>query len=163
MFRFPTLLAASLAALVLPVAAHSYEVGELHIGHPWARPTVAGQSAGGAFLKIENRGQAADKLLAARSDVAASTELHSMTMDGHVMRMREISELALPAGQTVELKPGGFHIMFTGLKAPLKSGDRVPLTLKFERAGEVTVEVKVEPPAAPAAKPADAPAGHKHH
>ncbi|MCM5679916.1 copper chaperone PCu(A)C [Schlegelella sp. S2-27] len=163
MSRFSALLATSLAAVVLPVAAHSYKVGDLHIGHPWARPTVAGQTAGGAFLKIENRGRAADKLLSARSDVAASTELHSMTMDGHVMRMREMDELPLPAGQTVELKPGGLHIMFTGLKAPLKTGDRVPLILKFERAGEVTVEVKVETPAAPAATPAPTPAGHEHH
>lgn len=166
MLRFRLLLAAALAAIVLPAAAHSYKVGDLHIGHPWARPTVVGQTAGGAFLKIENRGAAADKLLSARSDAAASTELHTMTMDGNVMRMREIGELPLPAGQTVELKPGDLHIMFMGLKAPLKVGDSVPLTLTFERAGEVTVDVKVEAPGArPAKAPAEAPSshGHGHH
>jgi hypothetical protein len=148
-----------LATLALPAIAHDYKAGDLHIGHPWARPTVAGQKSGGAFLKVENRGTAPDKLLSARADIAESTEVHTMTMDGNVMRMRELSELPIAAGQTVELKPGGLHLMFMGLKAPLTVGQSVPVTLKFERAGEVTVQVKVEAPAAPA-KPADP---HAHH
>ena len=143
-----------------PALAHEYKAGDLHIGHPWARPTVAGQKSGGAFLKVENRGAAADKLLSARSDIAESTEVHSMTMDGNVMRMRELPELPIAAGQTVELKPGGLHLMFMGLKSPLTVGQSVPVTLRFERAGEVTVEVKVEAPAAAAPKPAS---GHNHH
>ena len=148
-----------LATLALPAIAHDYKAGDLHIGHPWARPTVAGQKSGGAFLKVENRGTAPDKLLSARADIAESTEVHTMTMDGNVMRMRELPELPIAAGQTVELKPGGLHLMFMGLKAPLTVGQSVPVTLKFERAGEVTVQVKVEAPAAPA-KPADP---HAHH
>ena len=148
-----------LATLALPAIAHDYKAGDLHIGHPWARPTVAGQKSGGAFLKVENRGTAPDKLLSARADIAESTEVHTMTMDGNVMRMRELPELPIAAGQTVELRPGGLHLMFLGLKAPLTVGQSVPVTLKFERAGEVTVQVKVEAPAAPA-KPADP---HAHH
>lgn len=155
-------LAALAAAAALPAAAHDYQAGDLHIAHPWARPTVTGQKAGGAFLSIENRGKAADKLLSARSDIADSTELHSMTMDGNVMRMRRVPELPLAAGQTLELKPGGYHIMFMGLKVPLKAGDSVPMTLRFERAGEVKVDVKVEMPAAPE-KPAAGHGGHGAH
>nr|WP_297350925.1 copper chaperone PCu(A)C [uncultured Caldimonas sp.] len=147
-------------APALPALAHEYTAGDLHIGHPWARPTVAGQKSGGAFLKVENRGAAADKLLSARADIAESTEVHAMTMDGNVMRMRELPELPIAAGQTVELKPGGLHLMFMGLKSPLTVGQSVPVTLRFERAGEVTVEVKVEAPATAAPKPAS---GHDHH
>lgn len=163
--RFPSLaLAALLAAFTLPAAAHDYRVGPLHIDHPWARPTVPGQQSGGAFMKIANRGEVDDKLLSAHSPVAASTEVHSMTMDGHVMRMREIPELPVPAGQAVELRPGGYHVMFMGLRAPLKAGESVPLTLRFERAGEVTVAVKVEMRAQPA-QPAGGhgTGGHHHH
>jgi copper(I)-binding protein len=66
-------------------------------------------------------------------------------MVGDVMRMRQVEEIALPAGQTVELKPGGYHLMFVGLKAPLKAGDKFPLKLRFEKAGEVEVTVNVDP------------------
>lgn len=146
-----------------PVHAHDYSVGELRIEHPWARPTVAGQKAGGAFMKLSNPSKSGDRLVGVKSDVAESTELHSMTMDGNVMRMREVPAIDLPAGQVVELKPGAFHVMFMGLKAPLKVGDMVPLTLRFERAGEVAVQVKVE--SMPAAEPAagHGKGAHAHH
>lgn len=124
--------------------AHGYKVGELYVGHPWARATVAGQGAGGGFLKIENKGKTSDRLVGGQSPVADHVELHTMTMEGDVMKMRAIEAIDLPAGQTVELKPGALHVMFIGLKAPLKAGDKVPLTLKFEKAGEVKVEVRVE-------------------
>ena len=112
----------------------------------WARPTVAGQSAGGGYLKIAG-GASADRLLSASAQVARHVELHSMEMDGNVMRMRPVESVAVPAGQTVELKPGGLHIMFMGLAQPLKSGSSFPLTLRFEKAGDVTVQVKVAPQA----------------
>jgi len=98
--------------------------------------------AGGAFLKIQNQG-GADRLLAASSSAAGMVQLHSMAMDGNVMKMREVEAIELPAGKTVELKPGGLHIMLMGLKAPLKAGSSVPLTLKFEKAGAVTVNLTV--------------------
>ncbi len=124
---------------------------------PWARPTVQGQAGGGGFLKIVG-GAAPDRLLSASADVAASVELHTMTMDGDVMRMRQVSDINVPAGKTVELKPGGLHIMLIGLKAPLANGSSFPLKLKFEKGGDVVVDMKVM--SRPAA--ADPHAGHKH-
>lgn len=125
----------------------------------WARPTVNGQAGGGGFLKITG-GAAADKLVSASANVSKMVELHTMEMDGNVMRMRQVDGIAVPAGGTVELKPGGLHIMFMGLTQTLKSGDKFPLTLKFEKAGEVKVDVQVsaQPPGGAAAA---APA-HKH-
>ena len=108
----------------------------------WARPSVAGQSAGGAYLKITG-GALADRLLSASAPVAQHAELHTMTMEGDVMRMRSVDAVAVPPGQTVELKPGGMHLMFVGLAQPLKTGSRFPLTLRFEKAGAITVQVKV--------------------
>ncbi|MDX3905256.1 MAG: copper chaperone PCu(A)C [Pigmentiphaga sp.] len=135
--------------------AQDYSVGNLHISQPWARATVAGQPSGGGFLKLTNDG-GDDKLVAIRSEVSATAELHTMQMDGDIMRMRPVDGIALPAGQTVELKPGGYHIMFMQLKAPLKEGSRFPATLVFQKAGEIRVDFKVEPPGA-------GPRGHGHH
>jgi len=137
-----TLIAAIAFALTSAAHAHEFKLGEIKIGHPYARATVAGQP-GGAFLKLDNAG-ADDKLLSARTELASRTELHSMAMEGDVMRMRQVDAIALPSGKTVELKPGGLHLMLFGLKAPLKNGDKFPLTLRFEKAGEVTVTVNVE-------------------
>ena len=109
----------------------------------WARPTVPGQPGGGAFLTLEG-GRVADRLVAARSDVAQRVELHSMRMVGNVMQMRQVSAIDVPAGQKVSLAPGGWHLMFSGLKQPLKVGERFPLVLHFERAGNVTVQVEVK-------------------
>ena len=141
-------LISTIAALVLSTTtllaqAHSFKLGEITVGHPYARTTAAGQASGGGYLKLENKG-ADDKLLSASADVAASVELHSMSMEGDVMRMRQVDGIALPKGKTVELKPGGLHLMFVGLKTPLKDGDKFAMKLKFEKAGEVTVTVNVE-------------------
>ena len=108
----------------------------------WARPTVAGQSSGGGYLKITG-GAAADRLVSVSTPAAMNVELHTMEMDGNVMRMRPVDAVAVPAGQTVELKPGGLHLMLMGLAQPLKSGSSFPLALRFEKAGEVKVQVKV--------------------
>lgn len=137
-------LALGLAALA--ASAHEFKAGSLAIGHPYARATAAGQTIGGGFMKFTNDGAAADKLLAASAPVAGSVELHTMRMEGDVMRMRQVDAIELPPGATVELKPGGLHMMFIGLKQPLKAGDKFPLTLRFEKAGEVTVQVNVEAP-----------------
>ena len=143
-----TLVAATLGLSGIgPAQAHDFKLGALTIDHPSARATNPGQTVGGGFVKITNGG-AADRLVSARAEVSGSVELHTMRMEGDVMRMRQVDGIELPAGQTVELKPGGLHMMFMGLKAPLKAGDSFPLTLKFEKAGEVTVQVKVEAPGA---------------
>jgi copper(I)-binding protein len=108
----------------------------------WARPTVDGQAGGGGFLKITG-GSTSDRLLSASAGVSKVVELHTMEMDGNVMRMRPVDAIVIPAGATVELKPGGNHVMFMGLTQTLKAGARFPLTLRFEKAGEVKVEMQV--------------------
>ncbi len=148
---------AALGLVTLAAAAHSYTLGDIKIGHPHARPTHTGQQVGAGYLKLSNQG-VADRLISATSPAAASVEMHSMSMEGDVMKMREVEAIDVPRGATVELKPGGYHLMLMGLKVPLKSGDRVPMTLKFEKAGEVVVTVNVEDP-----KPAaQGQAEHKH-
>ena len=160
----PPLMSASRRSLLLlsllACAAAWARTPAVKVEAAWARPTVAGQAAGGGFLKITG-GAAADRLLGGSSTISKSVELHSMQMDGDVMRMREVPGIAVPAGQAVELKPGGLHLMFMGLKRPLKAGDTVPLTLRFEKAGEVKVDVEIsaQPPAGAAAGHGE---GHKH-
>lgn len=153
----PRLIAFSALALAsIGACAHSFKQGDIDIGHPYARPTRTAQSVAGGYLTLVNQG-APDRLLSARSPVAASVEMHSMSMQGDVMKMREVDAIALPTGATVELAPGGYHLMLLGLKAPLTAGDKFLLTLKFEKAGELVVTVHVEDP-----KPADAAAAHRH-
>ena len=119
----------------------------------WARPTVQGQTVGGGYFRIDG-GPTADRLLAVSADIAQSVELHTMRMDGDVMRMRQLDSVDVPAKQSVEFKPGGMHVMLIGLKTPLKVGNNFPMTLRFEKAGSVSVNVRVLP-APPAAE-------HKH-
>lgn len=119
-----------------------YRIGQLKIENPYARATAPGQKAAGGFMKIENKG-AADQLIAASSPVAGEMQLHTMTMDGNVMKMREVKAIDVPANGSVELKPGGLHLMFMDIKSPLKAGEAVPVKLKFQKAGEVEIKVPV--------------------
>ena len=123
-------------------------LAQVKIENAWARPTVPGQQGGGAFLSITST--SADRLISGSTPLAGRFELHSMAMKGDVMEMRQIDAIELPAGKAVELEPGGLHVMFIGLKQPLTLGSKVPVTLKFEKAGEVKVEfdVMARPPAA---------------
>lgn len=133
-------------AAAAPLSAQAVASGNLSIGHPWARETAAGQTTGGGFLTVANKGKIEDRLIAARSPAAAKVEIHSMIMDAGVMKMRPVSGgLAVPPGGTLELRPGSFHIMFIGLKAPFRRGEVVPVTLTFAKAGKVDVRFKVEP------------------
>lgn len=137
---------AVLAAFAGTALAHGYQAGSLAIQHPWSRETAAGQAVGGGFLTIANPGAAEDRLLSGTSPVAAEVQLHTMTMDGGVMRMRQVKGgIAVPAKGRLELKPGGYHIMFIGLKQQLRQGERFPVTLRFKRAGTVTVQFAVQP------------------
>ena len=122
---------------------HSFKLGSIDIDHPYARATGTGQRNGGAYLSLANHG-ADDRLLSVSADIAASVQMHSMSMEGDVMKMRQVEAIDVPAGTSVALKPGGDHVMFVGLKAPLKAGDKFPMKLKFEKAGEVEVTVNVE-------------------
>lgn len=156
-FRRAAAVALMLMQAAAPLAlAHDYKAGDLAIDHPWARPTPPAAKVGGAYLTIENKGKSADKLLRASSPVAGVVELHNMSMEGNVMRMRAVPGIDLPPGKTVTLAPGGLHVMLQDLRQPLKQGDRLPLTLVFQRAGQVKVELAVEESAAPgtAARPA---------
>lgn len=131
-----------LLAVALLAATAAQAQNAPKVEKAWARPTVAGQAGGGGFLTISG-GAAADRLLSASAGIAKAVEIHKMEMDGNVMRMRPVDAIDVPAGGTVELKPGGLHIMFVGLNKTLKAGDRFPLTLKFEKAGEQKVDVLV--------------------
>lgn len=122
--------------------AQSAKVGSVQIENAYTRATVPGQQAAGGFMKIENKG-AADQLVSASSPVAGEVQLHEMTMDGNVMKMRQVKDIAVPAGGAVELKPGGMHLMFMNIKAPLTAGETVPVKLKFAKAGEVEVKMPV--------------------
>ena len=139
------ILAALAAAIAVPAVAHDYKLGALEISHPWTRATPPTAQTGGGFLTITNKGTTADRLIAARSTVSDKVEVHEMKMDGNVIRMRELEKgLEIPAGATVMLKPGGFHIMFMGLKAPFAKDAKVPVTLVFEKAGSIDVVFDVE-------------------
>jgi copper(I)-binding protein len=140
-------LIALFAGFVLSSAAfaHSYKIGDLHIGHPWARATVPGQPSGGAYLSIENTGKTSDKLVSASSPIARSTEIHTMSMEGDVMKMREVGSIEIKPAEKIAMQPGnGYHIMMIGLSQPLKTGDKIPMTLTFEKAGKLEVQVYVE-------------------
>ncbi len=146
---FARLLPAAILALSLGASmhaqAHSFDVGDMHIAHPWARPTVAQQPTGAAYLSIENRGKNADTLVRASSPIASEVQIHSMKMEGTTMRMREVPKLEIAPGAKVALTPGdGYHMMLIGLKQPLKAGDKFPMQLVFEKAGQVQVTVNVE-------------------
>ncbi len=153
------LLALALFAAASLAHAHGYAVGELKIDHPWARATPGAAKNGAAYLTVSNTGKQADRLVAASVDVADHAELHTHLNDNGVMKMRQIPDIPVEAGATVKLQPGGLHIMLMDLKQPLKEGDKIPLTLRFEKAGEVKVDVHVDKVGAmPAA--AGAHAGH---
>jgi len=124
------------------VQAQSAKVGGVQIENAYTRATVPGQMAAGGFMKIENKG-AADQLLSASSPVAGEVQLHEMSMDGQVMKMRQVKDIPVPAGGAVELKPGGLHLMLMNIKAPLTAGETVPVKLKFAKAGEVEVKMPV--------------------
>ncbi|NVP56884.1 copper chaperone PCu(A)C [Mycoplana rhizolycopersici] len=127
--------------------AHGFEVGNLKIGHPYARAMLPGAKVGGGYLKITSNGSA-DRLLNAKADRAASVQLHEMKMDGGIMVMRELKDgIAVPANATVELKPGGYHLMFMNVSQPFEEGEMIKATLTFEKAGTVEVEFVVGPAA----------------
>lgn len=140
-------LAAALIAWLAnaPVRAEDVKVGDLVISQAWTRATPGGAKTGGGFLTIENKGSAPDKLISASADVAAKVEVHEMAVNDGVMKMRPVEGgLAIDPGKTVKLAPGGYHLMIMNLKSPLKQGEKLPITLQFEKAGRVTVTLDIE-------------------
>ncbi|MGP1397916.1 MAG: copper chaperone PCu(A)C [Inquilinaceae bacterium] len=159
------LIAAAVAALTAVVAltapAHDYRAGDIRIDHPWSRATAPTAQTGAGFLVMANEGQEDDRLLSATADVAEKVELHRTEAVDGVMRMRPQTDgIPVPAGESVTLEPGGFHIMLIGLKEPLVEGSSVPITLTFERAGEVAVDLTVE---SIGARSAGTDGGASHH
>lgn len=127
-----------------PAAARDATVGPLTIRHPWIRATPGGAKVAGGYLTILNAGASIDRLTGGSMDASATFELHTMTTEGGVMRMRPTGPLDIPPGGSLTLSPAGRHIMFTGLKHGLKKGEAVDGTLTFERAGTVPVRFDVE-------------------
>ena len=144
-----TMYAAVGMALCGSAMAQNASVGSIKVENAYTRATAPGQQVAGGFLKIENKG-AADQLVSASSPAAGEVQLHEMAMDGNVMKMRQVKDIPVPANGSVELKPGGLHLMFMNIKAPLAAGETVPVKLKFAKAGEVEVKMPVNPTAATA-------------
>lgn len=139
------MLAALCAVLATPAFALDYKLGAIEIGQPWTRATPPTAESGGGYLVLKNTGTTPDRLVAVKSPAAGKVEIHEMKMDGNIMRMREVEKgIEIPPGATVELKPGGFHVMFMGLRAPFAKDAKVPLTLVFEKAGSIDVELAVQ-------------------
>jgi periplasmic copper chaperone A len=141
------LLLAAAAAFSTGSFAHEFKQGNITIGHPWARATPGAVKNSAAFMTLSAK-DSADKLIGVSGDVAREIQIHTMITEAGVMKMREIKSLDIPANGKTELKPGGLHIMLIGLKDGLKEGEKFPLKLKFEKAGEVTVDVVAEKPGA---------------
>jgi copper(I)-binding protein len=139
-------LVAALAALPAMVNAHDFKAGSIEISHPWARATPKGASVAGGYVKLTNTGKDPDRLIGGSVPVAARFEIHQMTTDNGVMRMRPLTGgLEIKPGESVELKPGSYHLMFLDLKAPLVAKQPLQGTLVFEKAGTVEVEYTVVP------------------
>ena len=138
----------------------TYTIGNLTIAAPWSRATPGGAKIAGGYLKITNNGTAPDRLVNAATSAAGKVEIHEMSMANGVMQMRPLNEgLPIKPGETVELKPGGFHMMFMDLTRPFKQGEAVKTTLQFEKAGKVDVMFNVGAIGATSGGQSD----HKHH
>lgn len=162
----PLLFAGLLPASQALAQGVTFNAGDLTIQTPWMRATPKGAKVAGGYLTVTNAGQASDTLKGAMVPIAARSEIHSMRMEGSVMKMAPVpGGLAIQPGETVELKPGGYHLMFLDLQTPPKVGDSVQGTLSFERAGPVAVTFTVAPigAASPDGKAATPSGAHKHH
>ncbi|WP_170971306.1 MULTISPECIES: copper chaperone PCu(A)C [Mesorhizobium] len=131
---------------VQELSAHEYKAGTINIHHPWSRATPAGAKVAVGYLTLKNEGSEADRLVSVEAEIAPKGEIHEMSVDSNgVMTMRGLPDgVEIPAGASVELKPGGYHLMFMGITQPVKEGTRFKGSLTFEKAGKVDVEFAVE-------------------
>ena len=149
---------ALMALIGAPAHAQEVKAAVLVITQAWSRATPGGAKVAGGFLTIENKGTAPDRLVSASADIVGKVEIHEMAMNKGVMTMRPLDKgLVIEPGKTVKLAPGGYHLMLMDLKQPLKQGDKVPLTLEFEKAGKVALSLDVQ------GVGAQAPAGGMKH
>jgi copper(I)-binding protein len=136
--------AAAFALALNPAHAGDYKAGSLDISNPWSRATPKGSSVAAGYMTIKNTGSTPDRLVEGSSDVASKFEVHEMKMENGVAKMRPVKGgLEIKPGETVELKPGSYHVMFVDLKKPLSAGDHVKATLVFEKAGSVSIDYDV--------------------
>ncbi|BBH44103.1 copper chaperone PCu(A)C [Pseudomonas sp. KU43P] len=151
------------AALLLPGAfanAHEYTVGDLHIAHPWSLELPPNAPNVAAYFVVHNNGKADDRLLGVDSPITADAQLHEHSMSSNgTMKMQRVESVVVPAGKDVVFAPSAYHVMLMQPKSRdlLSDGKRFPLTLHFEKAGNVTVDVAVQKQ-----PPADQPQGHEH-
>jgi copper(I)-binding protein len=128
-----------------PARADEIKAGDLVITQAWSRATPGGAKVGGGYLTIENKGSVSDRLIGGSADVAAKIQVHEMATNNGVMTMRPLDKgLVIEPGKTVKLAPGGYHLMLLDLKSPLKQGDKLPITLEFEKAGKVSLSLDVQ-------------------
>jgi periplasmic copper chaperone A len=154
---------AALAAVLLiaPARAEELKAGDLVITQAWSRATPNGAKIAGGYLTIENKGSAPDRLIGGSGEIAGKIEVHEMAMNNGVMTMRPLDKgLTIEPGKTVKLAPGGYHLMMFDLKGQLKQGDKVPVTLEFEKAGKVTLSLDVQGVGAQAPGGTESPGDH---
>lgn len=145
MLKDVMLAAFALALCAAPVRADDVKAGDLVISQAWSRATPGGAKVAGGFMTIENKGSAPDKLVGVSAEIAGKVEVHEMAMDNGVMKMRPLDKgLVIEPGKTVKLAPGGYHLMLQDLKSSFKEGEKVPVTLEFEKAGKVAVSLDVQ-------------------
>ena len=141
-------------ALVVAFPVHA----QVKIENAWARATAPGSKIAAGYMTIRNAAAAPDRLLGTTTPAAEKVETHVTVKDGEIFRMREVKGYDIPAGGSFELRPGGAHLMFVNIKVPFKEGDKVPVTLKFEKAGEIKVDFHVGRLGETAKRARDAPA-----
>jgi copper(I)-binding protein len=156
-------MALAAVAFAAPAVRHAiaaeFKAGDIAVEAPWSRATPGGAKVAAGYLTLENGGAAPDRLVSATADIAERAEIHEMSMSDGMMKMRQVSDgVAVPAGGSVALAPQGYHLMFLGLKKPLKEGEAFAGTLTFEKAGTVAVTFEVRGVGAAA----DAGAEHHH-
>lgn len=145
MTRFTVMIAVLATLSIVSAQAEDVTVGHLKISSPWVRATPKGAPVGGGYMTISNGGDTSDRLIGGTSDVSNRFEIHEMSMDNGVMKMRPVAGgIEIKPGQTIEFKPGGHHMMFVDLKKPFERGQHVKATLHFEKAGNVAVDFPVE-------------------
>jgi len=141
---------AAAGIISVPALAADYDVGPIHIAQPWSRATPKGAASGAGYMTITNTGTAPDTVSCVSDDASEQCQIHSMTMEGGVMKMRPVEGgLEIKPGETVTLKPGGYHVMFVKLNHALEQGQSVKAILKFEHAGTVQVEYPIAAIGAP--------------
>jgi len=161
LFRTFTFAAFAASLFAAPACAQEVKAGDLVITQAWSRATPSGAKIAGGYLTIENKGTAPDRLVGGSGDIAGRVEVHEMAMNNGVMTMRPLDKgLTIDPGKTVKLAPGGYHLMIMDLKSPFKQGDKVPVTLEFEKAGKVTLSLDVQGVGAQAPAGADSAGGH---